>query len=278
MIRRALSTGAGRGPHPRAAAAAALAVAALAAVPPSAASAADGGGAAETQALRAALAAPGTPGAAIRVRRPGASGAFVAKLLEPAVARARPGGRAVWRAGVRTRYAGQATRLTIDGARYDDRGRAWVRVLLPVRPNGTRGWLPAASVRAERSPWAVRVRLGARELRVLRDGRLVRRARVVVGAPATPTPRGTFAVYETTHQRDPGGFIGPGALHLTAYSNVLDDYGGGPGVVAIHGRGPAALGDPLGSARSHGCVRVDNRTLRWLRARLGPGTVVRISR
>ncbi|MGX6449264.1 L,D-transpeptidase, partial [Patulibacter sp. S7RM1-6] len=111
-----------------------------------------------------------------------------------------------------------------------------------------------------------------------RDGRLVRRARVVVGAPGTPTPRGLFAIYEATHQRDPDGFIGPGALHLTAYSNVLDDYGGGPGVVAIHGRGPAALVDPLGSARSHGCVRVDNRTLRWLRARLQPGTVVRITR
>jgi lipoprotein-anchoring transpeptidase ErfK/SrfK len=39
---------------------------------------------------------------------------------------------------------------------------------------------------------------------------------------------------------------------------VLDDYGGGPGRVAIHGRAGASLLDPLGTARSHGCIRIDN--------------------
>ena len=58
---------------------------------------------------------------------------------------------------------------------------------------------------------------------------------------------------------------------------MLDDYGGGPGRVAIHGRGAASLADPLGSARSHGCIRVDNAAIRFLARVLVPGVPVRIS-
>lgn len=63
-------------------------------------------------------------------------------------------------------------------------------------------------------------------------------------------------------------------LHLTAHSNVLEDYGGGPGRVAIHGRGGQSLLDPLGSARSHGCIRIDNRWISWMARTLRPGTRV----
>ena len=77
----------------------------------------------------------------------------------------------------------------------------------------------------------------------------MRRFKAVVGAPATPTPSGRFAIAELARQPDPDGFLGPFALHLTAHSDVLDDYGGGPGRVAIHGRGGESLADPLGSAR-----------------------------
>jgi lipoprotein-anchoring transpeptidase ErfK/SrfK len=95
-----------------------------------------------------------------------------------------------------------------------------------------------------------------------------------VGAPDTPTPRGRFALAELARQPDPGGFLGPFALHLTAHSTVLDDYGGGPGRVAIHGRGGESLNDPLGSARSHGCIRIDNQHVRWLASKLVAGVPV----
>jgi lipoprotein-anchoring transpeptidase ErfK/SrfK len=65
-------------------------------------------------------------------------------------------------------------------------------------------------------------------------------------------------------------------LHLTAHSEVLDDYGGGPGRVAIHGRAGASLLDPLGTARSHGCVRVSNEAVRLLARRLVPGVPVAV--
>ena len=86
-------------------------------------------------------------------------------------------------------------------------------------------------------------------------------------SPARPH-RAVFAVYERARQPDPSAFIGPWALHLTAHSNVLRNYGGGPGRIAIHGRSGASLRDPLGSGRSHGCVRVANSDIRWLARKL----------
>jgi len=153
----------------------------------------------------------------------------------------------------------------------------WVRVLLPARPNGSSAWVKAERVRLVRTRWRVEVHLKTRRVTLLRDGRPQRSVRAVVGAPATPTPRGRFAIYETARQPDPDGFLGPVALHLTAHSDVLDDYGGGPGRVAIHGRGGSSLADPLGSARSHGCIRVDNAAVRRLARVLASGVPVVVS-
>jgi lipoprotein-anchoring transpeptidase ErfK/SrfK len=55
---------------------------------------------------------------------------------------------------------------------------------------------------------------------------------------------------------------------------VLEDYGGGPGRVAIHGRAGASLLDPLGTARSHGCIRVANRDISWMASHVPVGTPV----
>ena len=83
-------------------------------------------------------------------------------------------------------------------------------------------------------------RLRSRRLTVYRDGKRIRSVRAVIGAPGTPTPRGVAAIYERNRQPDPAGFLGPWALSLTALSDVLESYGGGPGRVAIHGRGARA--------------------------------------
>jgi L,D-transpeptidase-like protein len=77
------------------------------------------------------------------------------------------------------------------------------------------------------------------------EGRRVRRFRAVVGAPGTPTPLGLAAIYERNRQPNPGGFLGPWAMPLTIMSNVLENYGGSPGRVGIHGRAGASLLDPL---------------------------------
>ena len=83
--------------------------------------------------------------------------------------------------------------------------------------------------------------------------------KAVIGKPSTPTPRGLYAIYEKLPQSDPKGFLGPWALHLTAFSNVLFNYGGGPGRVAIHGRDGTSLAR---SARLLGLARLRARRRR----------------
>jgi lipoprotein-anchoring transpeptidase ErfK/SrfK len=90
-------------------------------------------------------------------------------------------------------------------------------------------------------------------------------------------PDGLAAIYEIDRQPDPNGFLGPWALPLTAFSNVLFNFGGGPGRVAIHGRGGASLIDPLGSAASHGCVRIADGPIGWMASHLAKGTPVEIT-
>jgi hypothetical protein len=156
--------------------------------------------------------------------------------------------------------------------------RLWLRVQLPQRPNGAAGWIRADDVSVHSTPWRVVISTGRRTVTVLRDGRRVQRFRAVVGKPSTPTPLGLFAINEIVRQADPHGFLGPWAIHLTAHSNVLFNYGGGPGRVAIHGRDGPSLHDPLGSARSHGCIRVPDRWISYLANHVEPGVPVRIER
>jgi lipoprotein-anchoring transpeptidase ErfK/SrfK len=137
-------------------------------------------------------------------------------------------------------------------------------------------WILASRTVLARTRWQVRIDVSDRRVRLLRRGRVVHSFPAVVGAPATPTPLGRFAVAEMVRQPDPHGFLGPWALHLTAHSNVLEDFGGGPGTVGIHGRDGVSLLDPLGTAASHGCIRIDNAAIRLLARRLIPGAPVTI--
>jgi len=188
------------------------------------------------------------------------------------LARPRPGGRAL--------DPDVAEAVLVLAARADDRGRCWLHVQLPTRPNGARGWINAERVRLRSTPWRIEVSRGRRTVTLLRSGRRVLRARAVVGTAGTPTPTGRFAI-TTSRRNPPQDFLGAWILPLTAHSTVLDTYDGGDGRVALHGRGGESLQDPLGSAASHGCVRLDNATISRIVRRIGhrllAGTPVRIS-
>jgi hypothetical protein len=207
-----------------------------------------------------------------------ADGSTAARIIAPTVARKRlssANGRR--RVGVQTSWSGQPQKLLVlDSATL--RGEEWLKVLLPVRPNGSTGWIRRDRLALSRTRYWIDIDTGARKVTVYHRGKRVRRLRAVVGAPGTPTPLGLAAVYERNRQPDPGGFLGPWALPLTIMSNVLESYGGGPGRVAIHGRAGASLQDPLGSARSHGCIRVENRNISWMASHIPAATPVRIRR
>jgi lipoprotein-anchoring transpeptidase ErfK/SrfK len=104
-------------------------------------------------------------------------------------------------------------------------------------------------------------------------GRAVRTFWIIVGKPSTPTPAGQFFVAEKLYEGY-GVQTGPWALATSAYSNVYQQFDGGPGQVALHGL--VGLSDPLGTAASHGCVRFADGDITWLAQRLGAGTPITI--
>lgn len=152
---------------------------------------------------------------------------------------------------------------------------AWLRVLLPGRPNGHTGWIDSARTRAATTAWHIVVRLAQRRVTVYRDGQPVRSFVAIVGKPSTPTPTGTYFVEEAVALRA-GDVGGPFALALSARSEVLQEFDGGPGQIAIHGL--RNVGGEVGTAVSHGCIRLADDATRWLVLRIGPGVPVSITR
>jgi lipoprotein-anchoring transpeptidase ErfK/SrfK len=204
------------------------------------------------------------------------NGATLAEIVVGVAARSRPGGaQAVWWAGTATTWSGEPQVLLVLGSAVH-RGRVWLRVLLPIRPDGATGWIPRDNVTLLFTRYWITVDTRARTVTIYRGGAPVHRYEAVIGKPATPTPDGLAAIYEKDPQPDPGGFLGPWALPLTTLSRTLLNFGGGPGRVAIHGRAGASLRDPLGSARSHGCIRIDNAPIIWMARHIPQGTPVQI--
>jgi lipoprotein-anchoring transpeptidase ErfK/SrfK len=111
-----------------------------------------------------------------------------------------------------------------------------------------------------------------RSLSVCRRERLVRRVQVVVRKPSMPTPVGLFSIIGAGSST-PNSFLGSWILHLTAHSEIPQQSEGGDSTLGIHGRGGASLLDTLGSASSHGCIRVDNSSIDWLVGSIGVGAL-----
>lgn len=165
------------------------------------------------------------------------------------------------------------TVLPVIGRARTADGSHWLRVMLPGRPNGRTGWIARRETVPSRTVWHLVVRTASRRVLVYRRGRLLRTFKAIVGAPGTPTPRGRTFVEESIRML-PESAGAPFALALGARSNVLQQFAGGPGQIAIHGTGN--LPGTLGTAVSHGCVRLGDRAIRFLAARIGPGVRVTV--
>ena len=159
-------------------------------------------------------------------------------------------------------------------ARLDARRRTWLNIRLPMRPNGSTGWVLAGDMSP---PQVVRTQLvidrTALRAKLYESAKKIWEAPVGVGKAGTPTPRGQFWIREKLRGLGDGTAYGPWAFGTSAYSNISDWPGGG--VVGIHGTNQPDL---IPGRPSHGCVRVRNDKIRQL-ARLMPvGTPVRVVR
>jgi lipoprotein-anchoring transpeptidase ErfK/SrfK len=150
-----------------------------------------------------------------------------------------------------------------------------LHVRLPGRPNGSTGWIDARATVSSWTSWRIVVNTSSRRVTAYWHGRSVRVFKAVVGKASTPTPQGVFFVEEAI-QLAANAAGAPYALALSARSAVLQEFDGGPGQIALHGL--RNVGGTLGTAVSHGCVRLDTAAMRWLIFRIGPGVPVTIRR
>ncbi|MEV4575590.1 L,D-transpeptidase [Nonomuraea jabiensis] len=160
-----------------------------------------------------------------------------------------------------------ATRVFLVDAKDGD----WLKVLLPVRPNGSTGWVKASDVKLTSTTRRVEIDPKVFTFTVFDGDKVLRTGKVATGEGGTPTPAGRFYFTELVRPPNPNGAYGAYAFGLSGFSPTLQTFAGGPGQLAVHGTNQASA---LGSKVSHGCVRVSNDDITWMAKNLAIGTPV----
>jgi len=168
--------------------------------------------------------------------------------------------------------AGQAVApvvFLVDGD-YDPNAD-WIEVNLPVRPNGSTGWVRAEDVEITSHEFRIKVKLADHRIVVSDDGEVVLDAPAGVGTSQAPTPGGVFYTRSLIRSTNPA--YGPYAYGLSGYSEVHETFGNGPGDIGIHGTADAAT---VGADVSAGCIRLTNDDIETLADILPLGVPVEI--
>ncbi len=131
----------------------------------------------------------------------------------------------------------------------------WHQVLLPVRPNGSLGWVRNSDVTLAAHNYRIKVDLGDFRLRVLERNVTIFDTVAGVAADNSPTPGGNYYLTELLAPTTPDTVYGSFAYGLSGFSETFETFNGGPGQLGIHGtNSPETLGTPV----SAGCIRLHN--------------------
>jgi lipoprotein-anchoring transpeptidase ErfK/SrfK len=206
--------------------------------------------------------------AAPRASVPTGKGALVALVKHQTAMRSGPGAHAYAKLPRRTGFGSPEALWVVR------RSGRWLGVISPLAGNGKVGWIPAPDTSLSRVNWELKVSLAARRLEVVFGGHVIERYKVAIGAPASPTPTGRFAVSDRLNTGDPSGPYGCCILALTAKApHAIQGWNGG-NRIAIHSTPESWT---IGQAISHGCVRLTLAEGRWLLGHIPLGTPTLIS-
>ena len=149
--------------------------------------------------------------------------------------------------------------------------RRWGRVVLPLKPNGRTGWINLHGLRTVHTSTWIRASLRERRIWLMHGSRPLASFSAAIGAVTTPTPAGRFSVTDSLATGDPSGPFGWYAFGLSGHQPHLPPNWSGGDQLAIHGTDDPAS---IGTAASHGCLRVSPQALARLRPALHLGTPV----
>jgi lipoprotein-anchoring transpeptidase ErfK/SrfK len=134
----------------------------------------------------------------------------------------------------------------------------WIEVLLPVRPNGSTGWVKRADVRMEGNPFTIKIDLANFNLKAYKGDDVILDAPIGVARENTPTPGGLYYTTELLQPPNPDTVYGTHAFGLSGYSEVLTSFNGGQGQLGVHGTNEP---EKIGQSVSAGCVRLRNEDI-----------------
>lgn len=149
----------------------------------------------------------------------------------------------------------------------------WFQVRLPVRPNGSTGWVRASDVRIRKVPNRIVVDKSEHMLRAFKGDQLLMEMPAGIGTGATPTPVGEYYVDISIPFANTTGAYGAHMLSIAGFSEVHLNFGGGIGQLAIHGTNNRSS---VGVNSSNGCVRLYNESILRLKDLAPTGTPVSI--
>lgn len=149
-------------------------------------------------------------------------------------------------------------------------GRTWVRIRYAGLGRRV-GWVTEGVLSPSRfHRQLIVVDRGQLQLRLLRDGKVVMRVPIGVGASESPTPTGHSYVRERLALSSSNSIYGALAFGTSAFSPYRTDWPGG-GQVGIHGTNQPGL---IPGYISNGCVRLHNEHILALGRRIDVGTPV----
>jgi lipoprotein-anchoring transpeptidase ErfK/SrfK len=149
-------------------------------------------------------------------------------------------------------------------------GVVWLKLNLPVRPLGQRGWIRASAAQIAPTRFHIVVNRSTHVLKLFKGSKRIFQTRVATGRPDRRTPRGTFYV-AAKYVPHFNALVSGYALELSAPAGLPDfEFGG---VIGIHGT-PAT--SSLGHNASNGCIRVATWAVLHLRNVVPLGTPVHV--
>ena len=171
-----------------------------------------------------------------------------------------------------TRFGNPLVVRVVQGSEGDE----WAEVDLPVRPNGSRGWIRTAGFAWSIVDHHILVDVSARGLAFFAGDVLLTRTRVIVGKPHTPTPTATGYIIEKVpnHEQQAASIVyGDWILPVSFFSEALNSFGGELPRVVLHG---THIPDRVGEALTNFEVRMPDEIIEIIAREAPVGTTVRI--
>jgi lipoprotein-anchoring transpeptidase ErfK/SrfK len=172
----------------------------------------------------------------------------------------------------RNRFGDPQVFAAVDETR-DELGQHWYRVRLPIRPNGSEGWVPAAGLVLQANHQRLVVDVSDHTITLYEGGVVVGAWPAAVGKLSSPTPTGEF--YLWTKWASPRRYpYGSGVLGLNGFSEVYNPTNWpGEARIGIHG---TRHDNPGHGYASSGCPRLKNQVITYLMQRVELGTPVTV--